>query len=271
MSRENIENNNKRISIQLSSDGFSFCIYNIATNKYERLKEVSFETKAITPSLLLQEVQKVFADEEILHQSYNELLLIHHTNLHTLVPQKYFDEAYLQSYLKHSVKTFENDFVSFDTLEKLEIENVYIPFVNINNFIFDSFGSFTFLHSSTVFIENVLKMNNITDKEMFVNVYKNDFQILVLENNTLVLSNHFNYSTKEDFVYYILFVAEQLKMDPNKFALTLYGAIKETSENYQLLYNYVRNVLIFAQLNSNLESNIHCLPQEHYNLLQLHL
>jgi len=271
MNRDTLQKNPKRLSIQLSSDGFSFCVYNSQNNLYELLKTVLFSYKATSPTALLQEVKSVFENEETLHNSFNEVLLIHHNNLNTFVPQAYFDERVLNNYLEHSVKTFDNDFVTFDVLESLKANNVYIPFVNINNFIFDSFGCFTYLHSSTVFIENILKSKNIYEKEMFVNVYKNDFQCVVIENNELILSNHFTHATKEDFVYYILFVAEQLKMNPNEFNLTLYGEIEEEFELYQLLYRYVRNVEIYAKLNTNLGLDIHCLPQKHFNLLQLHL
>ena len=271
MNKETNPLNHNRLSIQLSSDGFSFCVYNTIEKSYKNLVEIKFNTSFTNPNILLQEVKQVFKNNDLLHDKYEEILLIHHHNLNTFVPQSYFDKDLLHQYLENSVKTFENDFVSYDEINTLKINNIYIPFVNINNFIFDSFGEFTYLHSSTVFLENVLKNYNVSDKEMFVNVYQNNFQLLVLENNQLILSNCFNYQTKEDFVYYILFVAEQLKMNTNEFTLNLFGNIKETNESYKLLYNYIRNVVIYSKINPHLSSNITNLPQEHFNLLQLHI
>lgn len=271
MNKESLIHNHKKLSIQLSSDGFSFCVYNNSTCKYENIIYIPFASKTITPASMLEEVKNIFKNNELLHNTYKEVVLIHHNELHTFVPQAYFDEDILSSYLQNTVKVFENDFVSFDELDALEMNNVYIPFVNINNYIFDSFGEFTYLHSSTVFLQNILKTNNVTNKAMFVNVYKNNFQLIVVENNQLVLSNYFNYQSKEDFVYYVLFVVEQLKMDPNSFVLTLYGNIKEKDDTYQILYKYVRNVNIYATLNPLLETNITVLPQAHFNLLQSHI
>ncbi|NJB82769.1 DUF3822 family protein [Wenyingzhuangia aestuarii] len=269
MNKDTYLQNNKRLSIQLSSDGFSFCTYNLENNQYELFKHIDFSGLTNTPNALLQEVKAIFEKEEILHHSYKEVTLIHHNNLNTFVPQVYFDESLLHNYLENTVKTFENDFVSFDELDTLKTNNVYIPYVNINNFIFDSFGEFIYLHSSTVFLTNILKNFKVAQKQMFVNVFKNDFQILVVENNQLVLANHFNYTTKEDFAYYVLFVAEQLKMDSNQFEITLFGAINEQTEVFKLLYNYVRNLSVYATLNTNLSPQIKALPQEHFNLLHL--
>lgn len=271
MSKEYNSYQHKSLSIQLSSDGFSFCVYNNTSNLYEYLSNTTFSAKVLNPKDLLEEVKKVFENEETLHKSYSEINLIHHNNLNTFVPVAHFQEDLLHDYLKNTVKTFKNDFVSYDELEHLKANNVYIPFVNINNFVFDSFGEFTYLHSSTVFLQNVLKRFSIAERTMFVNVYQGDFQILILENNELILSNHFNYATKEDFVYYILFVAEQLKMNPNEFKLYLFGTIKENSEEYSLLFNYVRNVEIYETKNANLTDSIEVLPQENFNLLQLHI
>lgn len=270
MSNKTTAHNNKKLSIQLSSDGFSFCIYNNATHKYEHVETITFSYKCNTPSTLLNEVQNVFKSNILLHETYEELILIHHNELNTFVPHLYFDEELLHQYLQNTVKVFDNDFISFDELNTLKVNNVYIPFVNINNYIFESFGEFTYLHSSTVFLQNILKTNNITNKSMFVNINQNNFQLIVIENNQLQLSNYFDYNSKEDFVYYILFVAEQLKMDTNSFNLTLYGNIKENDETYKLIYQYVRNVNIYSNLNTALDSNITTLPQIHFNLLQLH-
>ncbi|ANW96069.1 hypothetical protein AXE80_07165 [Wenyingzhuangia fucanilytica] len=271
MSKETLIHNHKKLSIQLSSDGFSFCVYSNQQEQYEHVVSIPFSTKITTPTSILEEVKNIFENNVLLHETYEEVILIHHNELNTFVPQAFFSEEILNNYLQNTVKVFDNDYVSYDELDELEMNNVYIPFVNVNNYIFDSFGAFTYLHSSTVFLQNILKSNSVSNKEMFVNVHQNNFQLIVIENNQLLLSNHFNYQTKEDFVYYILFVAEQLKMDPNQFSLTLYGNIKEKDEAYQLLYNYIRNVSIYATLNSKLGKNVVSLPQAHYNLLQLHI
>jgi len=271
MNKENIEQTNKSLSIQLSSDGFSFCVYDTEKNTYTSFKHIPFSTKAITPNVLLENVKQIFKEEEILKFSFKNITLIHHNELNTYVPQSHFNESLLQRYLENTVKTFDNDFISFDEIDTLKANNVYIPFVNINNFLFDTFGEFTYLHSSSVFLENILKSYTISKKEMFVNCTKNDFQLLVLEDNKLILANHFNCTTKEDFAYYILFAAEQLKMDTNQFQLTLFGEITQQTDTFKLLYNYIRNVSVYAKLNTHLNKEIKVLPQEHYNLLQLHL
>jgi hypothetical protein len=77
---------------------------------------------------------------------------------------------------------------------------------------------------------------------MFVNVSKTSLDIVVLENEKLLLSNTFSYNSKEDFIYYVLFVAEQLNLDVQEFPLFLMGEINLKSKMYKITYKYIKNV-----------------------------
>jgi len=50
----------KHLSIQLSLDGFSFCVINKLEMQIEKLQHFSFEDHSPTPDKLLQNVEAVF-------------------------------------------------------------------------------------------------------------------------------------------------------------------------------------------------------------------
>ena len=77
---------------------------------------------------------------------------------------------------------------------------------------------------------------------VFNNINKTTVELLVVENNKIQLFNVFEYHSKEDFLYYILFVFEQLKLDTETTPIELSGNIELEDELYNLLYNYVRYV-----------------------------
>ncbi len=74
---------------------------------------------------------------------------------------------------------------------------------------------------------------------MWVN---DEFQIVVIAEHKLVFYNSFTYQSKEDFIYYILFTAEQLNLNPEKFELVLAGNVEKDNELYTIAYTYVRKV-----------------------------
>ncbi len=232
----------KHLSIQLSLDGFSFLIYD-DSNEILVFSKYKFIGKSITPEQHLKSIEKLFSQEELLQHNYKTVKVCHFNNLVTQVPSPFFDENKLSQYLKFNIKVLENDYVTYDNIEDSEIVNVYVPFVNINNFLFEKYGSFIYKHSSTIFIEKILGRYKNTNSDLcFVNIIDKSFEIVIMKNSKLELFNCFSFNTKEDFIYYILFVAEQLNLDPEKFKLVLLGDIKKESELYLILYKYIRNI-----------------------------
>jgi len=231
------------LSIQLSLDGFSFCILKIDTNEVFVLEHFSFQNKSPNPEKHLENVTQLFETEELLQQRYGSVNITHVNNLSTLVPKALFDPENLKQYIKHSSKIYKNDYIVFDPIENHDIMNVYVPFVNINNFFLDRFGGFEYKHSSTILIENLLNTYKFSERpHVFANVLENNLEIVVIAHNKLLLYNSFAYATKEDFIYYVLFVAEQLQLNPEKFELILSGFIEKESAIYKIAYTYIRNV-----------------------------
>lgn len=237
------------LSIQLCLDGFSFCIYNKIEDKIGVFAVYEFQNNN-SPYKHLELVEQLFKQETLLQTKYESVSVTHYNNLITQVPQAFFNKNNLENYLQHTVKVLENDFIAYDEINNSEIVNVYIPFVNINNFLLDIYGTFIYKHASTILIEKLLSSyKNLEGDFCFVNVSKNNFEIIVLKNKKLELYNSFSFTTKEDFIYYILFTAEQLNLNPEEFNLILLGDIEKESELYTILYQYIRNIKFYEPSN----------------------
>ncbi|AWG22579.1 hypothetical protein FFWV33_14105 [Flavobacterium faecale] len=232
----------KKLSIQVSLTGLSFCCFDTLNNTISSFNEVIFDT--IYKGVKIEDLfSEAFQNNPELSADYDEVLIIHHNNLSTFVPAVLFDENYLGSYLQYNTKVFETDFFAFDENKKYQINTVYIPYVNMNNFFIDKFGSFDYKHSNSILLDKVMDLSRNDDtKTMWVHFAAGHFEIAVIQNQKLLLFNSFEYQTAQDFLYYILFTAEQLNMNPENFALELIGEISIESEFYKIAYQYVRNI-----------------------------
>ena len=250
LATNNLDSNqlkNNHLSIQLSLDGFSFCTHYIPTHELTSFGQYEFETPISSPYKHLELVEELFKNEPLLEPKYTSVSVCHTNNLVTQVPKIFFDETKLESYLKYTIKVLENDFITFDEISDVEIMNVYIPFVNINNFFIDKFGPFTYKHTSTILIEKLIQEYRNSENDLcFIDTRKNHFDLVVLKNGKLELFNSFSYQTKEDFVYYILFTAEQLHLDTEEFELILLGDISTKNDSYKLLFQYVKNIKLYT-------------------------
>ena len=232
----------KELSIQISLSGLSFCIIDRSNNTITALKEIDFE-KRLTPIAILDRLKHAFNTEDVLQGAFDTVCVIHENELSTLVPKPLFNEECLADYLKFNTKILKSDFITFDTININDSVNVYVPYVNINNFIYDKFGAFTFKHVSTILIEQVLQIEkNNDDQKIYLNISSSHFEMVIVNKAKLQLYNTFEYATKEDFIYYILFASEQLGLNPETLQLVLLGNIVKGDPLYQIAYKYVRHV-----------------------------
>lgn len=257
--------NNISLSIQFSLDGFSFSITENETNEIQYYFTRSFAKTLKSPEKLLEKIKIIFEEEKELQKDFKKIKVIHENHLSTLVPEAYFDKNLLVDYLDISIKTLKTDFIAYDTLQKIPAKNVYIPYVNINNYLFQSFGEFEYTHHHSILLEKILQKETIK-KAMYVNVAKTHLDVIVTNNSELLLINSFAYDTKEDFIYYILFVAEQLDLDTEKFLLTLSGVISKYDDIYKITYKYIRNIN-FVKVKEPIDSDFKEPHQTNYILL----
>jgi len=262
--------NYKKLSIQISLNGFSFCCFDTLNNTITAFNEVNFDASQKKISKIEDLYIASFKNYPELKETYDEILVIHNNNLSTFVPTALFDENFLGSYLQYTTKVFETDFFTFDQISNYEMHSVYIPYVNINNFLIDTVGSFDYKHVNSILVEKILEgSKNNDDKKMVVNFNPDHFEVIVVQNQKLLLFNSFEYNTPEDFLYYLLFTAEQLSLNPESFQLELLGTINKNDPFYAIAYKYIRNIS-FLDVSTLQEKNNYSTAQnqKHYILFQ---
>ena len=236
------KSNHHKLSIQYTLDGFSFCITNLDSQETIHFCAYTFPKILETPEKLVAHFETIFQEDNHLQEDFKEILVIHQNSLATLVPNKLFREEHLKDYLDFNIKTLKTDFFAFDNIDQLAAKNVYVPFVNVNNYLFQNFGEFEYQHSTTAFIKKLLQTTSAPEKTMFVDVWKDQISVVVLEDKKVLFSNSFSFTSKEDFIYYLLFTAEQLELNTNEFPLFFTGDILEETEIYKITYQFIRNV-----------------------------
>lgn len=255
-------NQPKRLSVQLTLTGLSFLISS-EDGSVQHFLEREFDTPH-TPEELLFELDHIFSNEAPLKDSFDTVHLVYTTHNYTLVPKSLFDETKASEYLKFNTKILANDYISHDEIENQNAVVVYVPLVNINNYIFDKFGSFSYFHSSTLLIQYLLKAEKHSeDTKVYLHVLKGQFDAIIIANGTLQLCNSYRYSSPEDFVYYVLFCFEQLRLNPEQVEVILCGMISPDSDLFEILYDYVRNVRF---LEPGLPKFTSELPHQHFLL-----
>lgn len=232
---------NKRLSVQISLTGQSFLISCIPTGKIEWKARERWLYALSGPEELLERTIRIVEDSNIEVHQIKEVKLYYHNSLYTLVPKQVWEEKNAALYLHYTLRTFPNDFIAYEPILHGKTKLVYIPYVNLNNYFFEKFGSFHYYHALGPWIDYCSKIiENQTG--VFANFTNKQLDLLVFKEGRLHLANSFEYHTPEDVVYYTLFVYEQLYLNPEKVPLHLSGNISKSSTVYSALYTYIRYV-----------------------------
>lgn len=252
-----------RLSIFILQDGFSFLLLN------DSLSPSAFKKFKLTGSPSTSELLKLITNHISPYLNTIETLEVIYGNLQfSIVPQDYFDETHLPHYLKYSSKLIEGDDFAYDEIPSIHANTVYIPYVNINNYLFDNFGSFKFTHLFTGLIEKAFKKSLSSREYVDVHVGQHTIYVTAFGQQKLLTANAFTYETPEDFAYYILFCIQELHLNREELKMEFTGHFFNTEENTALaiLSTYIRHISFSNTTESfgfDRSEGFH----EHFNLL----
>tara|TARA_B100000767_G_scaffold92143_1_gene88578 strand:+ start:140 stop:910 length:771 start_codon:yes stop_codon:yes gene_type:complete len=226
--------------IIISSKELKVLLRNSVDSKFINQSNSVFPDK-ININEILSELKNILNEFNLLN--IIKVTLILNNKLSVLVPKDLFNEENCLDYLKFNSRLLKNDTASFDYIEEFEAHNVFITYGNVTNYLIEKFGSFEFFHYSTVLLK---KLYSDTPKDkiarIYVNINKSYLNIIVFKGKELNYYNTFDYETKDDILYFILFVIEQNKLINNETKMKLIGEEKIIKNYYDYLSKFIKNL-----------------------------
>ncbi len=219
---------NLHLSIELSYSSLSYCI--IDTQKYRCLLLSS--QKLETDNLL-----EIFSNDDYLSQNFKSKSISFVNFANTLVPFELYEKEDKENLfaLNHEL----NDEVLLEDNLREEIINLHaVPklfFQTIKNI----FPSAALRSQSSILINNFTNLN-LKVETMFLYLKDSFVNIVVTKGKNLLFQNKFNYVTKEDLLFYVLFSIQELNFSNEDINTIVYGNV--TEDEFSILYDYIRNI-----------------------------
>lgn len=235
-----INNTTYKLSIQLNLNGFSFCITN-AEGQIIVVEDAFEAQELLSEQVLYEKLKKAFDTKPELQAQFETVEVVYAHELYCFVPEAYYDSTNKSLYFKYTLKTLVTDYISEDVIKNGAIINLFIPYVNINNYLLERFKEFNFRHTSSLLLDYVFKKEALeTQEKVYIHFQNSHFEVIVVKGNQLLLFNTFANQAPSDVLYYILFVLEQLELSPESVAVQLLNNCN--NEVFELLYGYIRNI-----------------------------
>ena len=228
----------KNLSIELYLEDVFFYIYCLEENSIYSFVHKPENTSSSIESTLLE-----FEKNNIYFKSIRCLFF---NSFYTLVPQNLFDSTNQKSLLNLNCNSWDGNCVRNDFSESFFCHIIYSYNDELLNIIKKKFPSAKFQHYISVILEQIARQNTKTKENILYLYVKNqNVDLIGLKKGTFHLINSNHFENEEELLYYVLFTLEQLEWDANSISVTLMGDIEKNDKNFDLLYEYIRNLTFF--------------------------
>lgn len=202
--------NNKSLSIRISTNGLSFCIYTPTQEPHYQYSKYK-----VRPTIsMAANLKDALMNEPLLKEEYQRVNVMVTSPHFTLVPTSVFksediNDIYSFNFPKDGVRH-----VSFNILRRQGLAIVFGLDKNVHQLITDDFPRARFYASASTLAEFFAEQSaGGTQLRMYAYIHEREMSIFVFEHGRLLFANTFESAHVIDYQYYILNVWKQLGMD----------------------------------------------------------
>lgn len=249
----------KVLGVSFDAVGFSFCVVHDG-----RLFHVGrFEPVATACDQWMIEVALYFDTDPHLNHVFDRVVLCFVNRRQVVVPDGFYSPEKEENLLEFNTFLSENDPLEKNEISRYGCHLVFSYSEPAESILRKKYPRVELYHCGTSLLSTIHSRSD--RKEMHLMFHRQQLDMAVVAGQKLILYNTFEYTAKEDVLYYVLFAAEQLDMDPNEFYAFVYGKIDSQGKIYELLYRYVRHVV--CEKHEPIFGTSSKVLQEHYCLL----
>jgi hypothetical protein len=168
----------------------------------------------------------------------------------TLVPSMLYIPDDPGSYLAYNHRLEAGDIVSQDHLMPLDAWQIFAVPGALAEEAAACFPGIRLAHSMSLLIESIWInfKNRIKTTHIFLHFRDPFFDLMVFDGRKMDYVNVFRFQAPEEVLYYVIFVMEQLALNPETVPVVLLGEVEESQAIQELIFKYIRYVS-FARRN----------------------
>ncbi len=230
---------NYELSLQVSPDGFAFCLLDAIRNKFVLLR--SFEPEG-NRYFNADKINDILAKDDFLVRKYRKVNLVMPSPKFTIVPAPLFDPGKKDEYFTFNhLKSEESAIIS----NKLNDPDSFLVF-SVPGPVVDLLVSY---HPGILPFHQVKPLLNhishsrksINGNYIHLNVEREYFNLIIFDHNQMKFCNSFKYRNITDILYFTLNVFRNLGI-PQEETIHLSGLTEKYDDLSSNLSLYIRNI-----------------------------
>jgi hypothetical protein len=229
------------LSIRISADGFSFCIYHVASKTFVHWKHLAFPLQ----DTQYYRCQAIALCEPYFEYEFNRVFVVFSDTANTIIPEGIFnatDYNLIFSYNFPEISNSTHDILS-NSLAVFSLTNLFAITKEQHTFWKELFPNVTCTHFQTPLIDALLRESKKENRqEVWVQIQKKNIFLVYAEKGKLIFSNTFPIQSATDIVYLCGNVYEQFGLSQHTTKLVVLGSEATNNEPYSLLSTHFANI-----------------------------
>ena len=159
-----------------------------------------------------------------------------------IVPSGMYSDANKSALFNYSFDATTKRTLSHDSIGVLESVNLYDACYEVEKALISSVKNYKVKHYQSILLELLgREVKSSEEKRSYIHVSENCFDLVVFDTDKLIFCNRFDYTSTEDFIYFLLNCFEQLEISIQNTAVFLMGDIREKDELHEILCEYCKD------------------------------
>ncbi|NCU32831.1 MAG: DUF3822 family protein [Candidatus Moranbacteria bacterium] len=246
---------NLKLSIELSLDGFSFVVKE--GNFVKAVESYSYEGK-IGYAEYASNLKDIFEFLGFTGRVFKQVKVCWHSGSLVFVPKEVFDPLHKEKYYGFCESSKTNENIISDSLDEIDCFGLYEFPSEVESVIGSIFPKYQIVNSASAIIKWFFKSQykKSDAQHIVIQIRDSGIDIFWFEGQSLLFFNSFNCRVSEDYLYFIMYFVEQFKVDSSKTKVILFGETEGKQDFLENANQLLDNVELLDGSVSEINTNI---------------
>ncbi len=230
------------LTVRLSTDGFSFSVYDPQKKVYRLFRQVPVNSQRS----MAANVKGFLADTPELGFHYGQTNILFHTLRYTTVPLELFEDEQMEIFFYQNLPERDNEIILCNVLGKSNVTILFAIDKLTHLFLSEHFPHARFFSTASPLVEYFTRLGKQANTpRVYACLHPADTEIFCMDRETLRLANTYATGNNDDRAYYLLNIWKQLGYDPEHDELHLTGLPEdERNKLVAFLRQFIRKIFV---------------------------
>ncbi len=230
---------NYELSVQINTEGLSFCILDSIRNKYVFIR--SFEPEE-NKHFSIDKLTDIISKDDFLTRHYKKVNFVMPSPKFTLVPAPLYDPGKKNEYFTFNHNLEEGNIIQVNKVSDPDAFLIFSGSKSITDLMANFYPGVLPCHQIKLLLDHTsLCRKSSNGNYIHIHIERDFFDLIIFKNNILEFCNSFNYRNISDILYYVLNVFKKLDIKQEE-TINLSGLTEKYDDLSSAFSLYVRNI-----------------------------